>query len=71
MYRTDFWTLWEKVRVGCFKRTSLNKFKIIVKYKFFLQKYKYKIQNVKYKFFLQKYKYKIQNVKYILQPQQN
>ena len=22
MYRTDFWTLWEKVRVGCFKRTA-------------------------------------------------
>ena len=22
MYRTDFWTLWEKVRVGCFQRTS-------------------------------------------------
>ena len=22
MYRTDFWTLWEKVRVRCFKRTS-------------------------------------------------
>ena len=21
-YRTDFWTLWEKVRVGCFKRTA-------------------------------------------------
>ena len=21
MYRTDFWTLWEKARVGCFKRT--------------------------------------------------
>ena len=19
MYRTDFWTLWEKARVGCFK----------------------------------------------------
>ena len=24
MYRTDFWTLWEKVRVGCFKRTALK-----------------------------------------------
>ena len=24
MYRTDFWTLWEKARVGCFKRTSLK-----------------------------------------------
>ena len=22
MYRTDFWTLWEKARVGCFKRTA-------------------------------------------------
>ena len=22
MYRTDFWTLWEKMRVGCFKRTA-------------------------------------------------
>ena len=22
LYRTDFWTLWEKARVGCFKRTS-------------------------------------------------
>ena len=22
MYRTDFWTLWEKARVGCFKRTK-------------------------------------------------
>ena len=22
MYRTDFWTLWEKTRVGCFKRTA-------------------------------------------------
>ena len=21
-YRTDFWALWEKVRVGCFKRTA-------------------------------------------------
>ena len=24
MYRTDFWTLWEKVRVGCFERTALK-----------------------------------------------
>ena len=24
MYRTDFGTLWEKVRVGCFERTSLK-----------------------------------------------
>ena len=22
MYRTDFWTLWEKARVGCFKITA-------------------------------------------------
>ena len=22
MYRTDFWALWEKVRVGCFERTA-------------------------------------------------
>ena len=22
MYRTDFWTLWEKARVGCFERTE-------------------------------------------------
>ena len=22
MHRTDFWTLWEKARVGCFKRTA-------------------------------------------------
>ena len=22
MYRTDFWTLWEEARVGCFKRTA-------------------------------------------------
>ena len=22
MYRTDLWTLWEKVRVGCFERTA-------------------------------------------------
>ena len=24
MYRTEFWTLWEKARVGCFKRTALK-----------------------------------------------
>ena len=24
MYRTDFWTLWEKLRVGCFERTALK-----------------------------------------------
>ena len=24
MYRTDFWTLWEKARVGCSERTALN-----------------------------------------------
>ena len=22
MYRTDFWTLWDKARVGCFERTA-------------------------------------------------
>ena len=22
MYRRDFWTLWEKARVGCFERTA-------------------------------------------------
>ena len=22
MYRTDFWTLWENVRVGCFERIA-------------------------------------------------
>ena len=24
MYRTDFWTLWEKARVGCSERIALN-----------------------------------------------
>ena len=24
MYRTEFWTLWEKARVGCFKRIALK-----------------------------------------------
>ena len=24
MYRTDFWALWEKVRVGCSERTALK-----------------------------------------------
>ena len=24
MYRTDFWTLWEKARVGCSERTALK-----------------------------------------------
>ena len=24
MYTTDFWTLWEKARVGCFERTALK-----------------------------------------------
>ena len=24
MYRTDFWTLWEKASVGCFERTASN-----------------------------------------------
>ena len=22
MYRTDFWTVWEKAKVGCFERTA-------------------------------------------------
>ena len=24
IYRTDFWTLWEKARVGCSERTALK-----------------------------------------------
>ena len=24
MYRTDFWTLWEKVKVGCSERIALK-----------------------------------------------
>ena len=24
MYRTDFWTLWEKARVGCSERMALK-----------------------------------------------
>ena len=24
MYRTDFWTMWEKARVGCFEKTALK-----------------------------------------------
>ena len=24
MYRTEFWTLWKKARMGCFKRTALK-----------------------------------------------
>ena len=24
IYRTVFWTLWEKARVGCFRRTALK-----------------------------------------------
>ena len=24
MYRTDFWTQWEKARMGCFERTELK-----------------------------------------------
>ena len=24
MYRTDFWTLWEKARVGCSERIALK-----------------------------------------------
>ena len=26
MYRTDFWTLWEKARVGCSERTALQQY---------------------------------------------
>ena len=29
MYRTEFWTLWEKARVGCFKRTASGAFVLI------------------------------------------
>ena len=28
MYRTDFWTLWEKARVGCFERTGCILFRV-------------------------------------------
>ena len=28
MYRTDFWTLWEKARVGCFERTACILFRV-------------------------------------------
>ena len=28
MYRTDFWTLWEKARVGCSERIALKKYTI-------------------------------------------
>ena len=28
MYRTDFWTLWEKARVGCFERIASNMYTI-------------------------------------------
>ena len=31
MYRTDFWTLWEKARVGCFERTASKRGLSIVK----------------------------------------
>ena len=31
MYRTDFWTLWEKARVGCFKRTASKRVYDLVK----------------------------------------
>ena len=24
MYRTDFWTLWEKARVGCFRENNIE-----------------------------------------------
>ena len=26
MYRIDFWTLWEKARVGCFERTASKQY---------------------------------------------
>ena len=29
MYRTDFWTLWEKVRMGCLERTASKHLKQI------------------------------------------
>ena len=29
MYRTVFWTLWERERVGCFGRMALNTYNII------------------------------------------
>ena len=32
MYRTDFWTLWEKARVGCFKRTASKRILPMVKH---------------------------------------
>ena len=28
MYRTNFWTLWEKVRVGCHERIALKLYTI-------------------------------------------
>ena len=28
IYRTDFWTLWEKARVGCSERIVFNKYTI-------------------------------------------
>ena len=31
MHRTDFWTLWEKARVGCFKRTASKHVYYLVK----------------------------------------
>ena len=31
MYRTDFWTLWEKARVGCSERIALKQVKSKVK----------------------------------------
>ena len=31
MYRTDFWTLWEKARVGCFERTASKRILPMVK----------------------------------------
>ena len=31
MQRTDFWTLWEKARVGCFERIALKQYITICK----------------------------------------
>ena len=32
MYRTEFWTLWEKARVGCFTRTASKRILPMVKH---------------------------------------
>ena len=33
MYRTDFWTLWEKARVGCSERIALKQVSILSRVK--------------------------------------